>query len=198
MKRVLFSLAILALLSMIVTGCAKQSQTLTPQKEGRFAGAPAWVNRPTMEGGRCARGSYPLGTEGTYFAEEQAKLMARNELARQIKVKVKNMVKHFTEITGMSEDKAVDRVATQVSKQVTSLLLQGSVCFETWESPDNEIFVLVCVDPTLVNVKSSVKNSTLTSFKNNKALWQKFQAKKAYDELDKEIEKEFRDFEKHE
>ena len=40
-------------------------------------------------------------------------------------------------------------------------------------------------------VAKAVKEQVQTSYKNEQALWQQFQAKKANEELDAEIEKEF-------
>ncbi len=67
--------------------------------------------------------------------------------------------------------------------------LSGSRQKDTWISPNNNYFVLVVLDPAAAG--EAVKESMKTSFKNEKALWQQFQAKKAQDELDAEIEKEF-------
>jgi hypothetical protein len=58
-----------------------------------------------------------------------------------------------------------------------------------WISPSKDLYVLVFIDNE--TLKTSVKNSVQTSMKNEAALWQQFQAKKAYDDLEKEIEKEF-------
>ncbi len=41
-------------------------------------------------------------------------------------------------------------------------------------------------------VKDFIKTQVETSFKNEQALWQLYQAKKAHEELEGEIEKEFK------
>lgn len=46
------------------------------------------------------------------------------------------------------------------------------------------------VDPKMV--KDFIKSQVETSLKNERALWQMYQAKKAHEELEKEIEKEFK------
>jgi hypothetical protein len=106
-----------------------------------------------------------------------------------ISVKVKNMVKNFTQQIGVGDEQTVDKVSAQVSKQVTYQVLNGSRQKDMWISPSGELYVLVVLDPE--SVKDVVKRETISSFKNDRALWQQFQAKKAYEELEKEIEKEF-------
>jgi len=146
----------------------------------------------SMEGGMAAVGSAKIGNAGMNFARTEALANGRDELARQMSVKVKNMVKNFTQSTGIGDDETVDKVSSQVSKQVANQTLNGSRQKDSWISPSSTLYVLVAVDPAIV--KESIKNAVQTSFKNEQALWQQFQAKKAYDELDKEIDKEFGDF----
>ncbi len=159
------------------------------QWANEFANAPKWVLSPEMEGGLAAVGSAKIGKAGIQFARTEALANARDELARILTVKVKNMVKNFTQQIGVGDEQTVDKVSAQVSKQVTSTVLQGSRQKDMWISPSGELYVLVVLDPA--SVKEAVKQATLSSFKNERALWQQFQAKKAYEELDKEIEKEF-------
>lgn len=191
MKKTVLSLAVLVAFSMLVVGCES-----TPKVKGatqsEFANAPAWVLDPTMEGGLSAVGSAKMSKAGLSFTKTNALANGRDELARQMSVKVKNLVKNFTQSTGIGDDETVDRVSVNVSKQVASQTLQGSKQKATWISPSNELFVLLVLDPS--SVADAVKASVQTSMKNEKALWQQFQAKKGHEELDKEIEKEFGDF----
>jgi hypothetical protein len=126
------------------------------------------------------------------FTRTEALAAARDELARQMTLKVKNMVKNFTQATGIGDDEVVDRVSAQVSKQVSKQTLTGSKQKDLWISPSSELFVLVVLDPA--SVGEAVKESIKTSYKNERALWQQFQGKKAQEELDAEIEKEFGDY----
>ena len=193
----LFTLAIALSTPLFFVSCgekkpAKPEQPAKVQNQqwaNEFANAPRWVLNPEMEGGLAAVGSAKIGKAGIQFARTEALANARDELARQLQVKVKNMVKNFTQQIGVGDEQTVDKVSVQVSKQVTSTVLQGSKQKDMWISPSGELYVLVVLDPAAV--KQAVKESTLSSLKNERALWQKFQAKKAYEELDKEIEKEF-------
>jgi ribosomal protein S20 len=107
-----------------------------------------------------------------------------------IELRVKNMVKNFMQVTGVGDAETVDRVSVQVSKQVAYQTIRGSRQQNIWMSPCNELYVLVGVDPKMV--KDFIKTQVETSLRNEQALWQLYQAKKAYQELDKEIDKEFK------
>jgi hypothetical protein len=99
------------------------------------------------------------------------------------------MVKNFTQATGVGDDQTVDKVSAQVSKQIANETLNGSRQKDIWMSPCNELYVLVVLDPA--TVQEYAKQAVQSSYKNDQALWQQFQAKKAYEELDQEIQKEF-------
>ena len=196
MKKTL-AVAVIVSASLFLASCGekKPAQPQQPAKvqnqqwANEFANAPRWVLNPEMEGGLAAVGSAKIGKAGIQFARTEAMANARDELARMLSVKVKNMVKNFTQQIGVGDEQTVDKVSAQVSKQVTSQVLNGSRQKDMWISPSGELYVLVVLDPA--SVKQAVKESTLSSFKNERALWQQFQAKKAYEELDREIEKEF-------
>lgn len=189
-----YSVAIV--LSALVTflgGCGSTPDKVqAPAMQGEFANAPKWVMSPQMEGGLAATGSAKMSKAGMSFTRTAAMANGRDELARMMNVKVKNMVKNFTQATGIGDDETVERVASNVSKQVTKQVLSGSRMKDSWISPSSELYVFIVLDPTAA--AEAVKQSVQTSYKNEKALWQQFQAKKAQEELDAEIEKEFGDF----
>jgi len=196
MKKSILSLAVIASFPFVLDSCGKKEE---PKQEiskvqnskwaSELANAPEWVLNPQREGGLSAVGSAKIGPAGIQFARTEALADARNELARQINVKVKNMVKNFTQVIGAGDQQTVDKVSVHVSKQVTAQTLNGSKQADMWISPSGTLYVLVVLDPA--SVQEAVKEATLTSFKNEKALWQKFQAKKAHEELEREIQKEF-------
>ena len=192
MKRILFSIVALALSPMLFTACQTTDKVASKELQGEFANAPKWVLDPTIEGGLSAVGSAKMSKAGMQFTRTQALAAGRDGLARQMTVKVKNMVKNFTQATGIGDDEVVDRVSAQVSKQVSKQTLTGSKQKDLWISPSDELFVLVVLDPA--SVGEAVKESVKTSYKNERALWQQFQGKKAQEELDAEIEKEFGDY----
>ncbi len=178
--------------AMLVTSCGEKKQAKTGF-EGNpcFKGAPAWVLSPDASGLKLAAvGSAKMSKAGMQFTRTEALANARDELARMIELRVKNMVKNFMQVTGVGDAETVDRVSVQVSKQVAYQTIRGSKQKEIWMSPCNELYVLVSVDPKMV--KEFIKTQVETSLKNEQALWQLYQAKKAYEELDREIDKEFK------
>jgi len=151
--------------------------------------APNWVRAPNVEGGIAGIGSQKIGASGIDFARKNAIASARDSLANTIQVKVNNIIKNFTRSTGIATDETVDRVSTHVSKQCSSQLLSGSRHADTWISPSGELYALVVIRTD--SAKNAIKQNTYSSFRNEKALWQQFEANKAFNDLDKEIDKEF-------
>ena len=153
--------------------------------------APQWVcnGGANMEGGIYGVGSAPKSPLGITFQRNEAMAQARDEIARQLQVKVKNMIKNYMSSTGIGDNQTAERVSTQVSKQLTSQVLQGSKLLKTWQGKDGTLYVLVGMNKS---IKDNVKNAVKTTFKNNEALWQEFKAKKAQEELDAAVEKEFK------
>lgn len=180
------------LISIVLSGCGgKKSVTKIQDKDlaNEYANAPQWVLGAAMDQGMAAVGSARKSKAGMSHTKSMALANARDEMARMMNVKVKNMVKNFTETTGIGDDETIDAVSTNVSKQIASQVLSGSRQKDIWISPSGEVYVLITLDSELA--AQAVKNSVMTSYKNEKTLWQKFQANKAQEELDAEIEKEF-------
>jgi len=112
--------------------------------------------------------------------------IARDEIAKQLQIKIKNMFKNFMATTGANTD-SVEKATEYVSKQLTKQTLTGSKQLNMWIAPDKTLFVLVGVPLNAQKVKEVIK----TSLGNKEALWQKHLAEKSQKELDEAIEKEF-------
>lgn len=203
MKKVMVALMVLAFGSLFFFGCATTpeepsaeavSKVESAEYKNEFSNAPSWVmdGGSSMEGGTAAVGSAKIGKAGINFARTEAMANGRNELARQVSVKVKNLVKNFTQTTGIGDSETVEKVSSEVSKHLSNETLIGSRQKEAWISPSSELYVLVVIDPAAI--RHTIKDSVQTSLRNEQALWQMFQAKKAHEELEKEIEKEFGEF----
>ena len=191
MKSNVFKAAIVASAVLLFAGCAQDSSSSVAQAptqiKNKFASAPAWVLTPNVEGGICAVGIAGATQAGMAFQRTQAMANGRDELARQLELKVNNMVKDFTQTTGVGNASTVDRVSSTVSKQVASQTLAGSKQKAMWVADDGEVYVLMVMDPNAV--ANATKEAVKTSLKNDQALWQQFQSKKAQDELDAEVTK---------
>ena len=200
MKRAAIIICLLSA-ALFLTSCGGSKQAVEPAAKQpvepasdlakEFAGAPGWVldGGGSIEGGQAAVGVAKVGKAGIGFARTEALTDARNELARQQSLKVKDLVKRFTQSIGTGDAETVDRVSSQVSKQVAQQTLIGTRQKEMWLSPTDNLYVLVVIDNSIV--KNSVKDAVQTSFRNEEALYQQFQAKMGHEELEKEVEKEF-------
>lgn len=148
--------------------------------------APGWVCDEPVEGlAVSAVGSADKSAAGIDFMKQQASAAARVQLAQMMKVQVQNMIKQFAETTGSGDSETVDQVNSSVTKQITNESLVGTRVYKTRRSPNGALYVLVGLDD---NAASLIHETALkTSMNNEKALWQKFQAKKGFDELAKEI-----------
>jgi hypothetical protein len=186
MKKVLFTLSAATMIMM--SGCSSKApiQVAPAEIKNELSDAPKWVFSPSDEKGINSAGSAKVGKGGTQFAITEAEANARDSMARQMQVKVSNMVKNFTQQTGVGDGQTVDKVVASVSKQITQQELMGTQRKEIWISPSGELWVLMSMSEQSV---LAVKNAIKSSFKNDDALWQQFQAKKAQDELDSELMK---------
>ncbi|MFO7838069.1 MAG: LPP20 family lipoprotein [Desulfosalsimonadaceae bacterium] len=195
MKQKLAGAAIFLLCAVFVAGCSSTPSGVHGESSmaKEFKDAPDWVtNGGSNTEGLAGVGSARIGDAGVGFARTEAMAMARAEMARQIQVKVKDLVKNFTKQIGAGEGQTVDKLSAQVSKQVTRQSISGSRQQASWISPSSTIYTLVTVDPE--RVQKYIKDSVKTSLRDDEALWQQFQAEKGFEELDKEIRKEFGDY----
>ncbi len=189
MKKFMLVTAFSAALMLSVTGCSDKKPEPEDDFKCRIEGslAPEWAcgNAP-MKGVITSVGSAPLSKLGQGFSRREAMANGRSNLAQQIQTLVKDKVESFTRSTGVGGAEVADKVSTQVSKQVAKVSLQGSKQIKYWQNPSTkDIFVLMSVDEGTMN--DEVKRSVASSFKNDNALWQQFQAKNALESLDKEF-----------
>ncbi len=180
---------------LVLVGCAskQQPQVLTPVVECAFpnttAAAPLWVCDAPVEGyDVTAVGSFQKTAAGPQFQKDQAAASARTALAQRMRVQAQNMIKQYAETTGTGQAETVDQVYTSVTKQITNESLAGTTIIRSVSAPDGSMYVLVALKPE--QVQKLVEASVKSSMNNEKALWQKFQAGKAQDELAAEIAKQ--------
>ena len=154
--------------------------------DGSNAPAPEWVcGAPIADLDLSAVGYADKSGAGANFMKQMAATAARVELAQTMKVEVQNMIKQYAETTGTGKSETVDQVNTSVTKQITKETLVGSRIFRQMPTPTGGIVVLVGLSPDTVN--QLAEQALKTSMKNDQALWQKFQAGKAQDELAADI-----------
>jgi hypothetical protein len=154
--------------------------------DGSNQPAPEWICGAPVDGVELSAVGYAdKSGAGANFMKQMAATAARVELAQTMKVEVQNMIKQYSETTGAGDSETVDQVNTSVTKQITKETLIGSRIFRQMPTPTGGIVVLVGLAPEIVG--KIAEQSIKTSMKNERALWQKFQAGKAQDELAAEI-----------
>lgn len=185
--------------SLLLAACGGKSApvVVAPPQEDIFvehceyrAGerAPEWYCSPDIEGGIAAIGeAKPNAGNDSNFQRSEAMANARDALARQMEVKVDNMFKNFAQTTGGGDDATYDKATSNVSRQVASETLKGSRQLKRWVAKDGTLVLLVGMSDS-----TEVIDNIRSSLRNEKALWQQFQAQKAQDELDEYLEKNFK------
>lgn len=204
MKKVLkVSASTLFAASVLFTGCANKNNAVNSSANSSFAtnstyvdpelqGAPKWVMIPHVEGFVSEVGSAPKNaSDDKSFQRAEAMADARDNLANQISINVDNMFKRFKGSTGNAKNASFDRSSESVSKQIASQTLNNTVVKDTWISKSGTLYILMAIDTSAVI--DTTEDAIKSSFKNDDALYQKFLASKAQDELAKEIEKLNRD-----
>jgi len=190
MKKLMGMAAFSAALILTFTGCSDKEPVPEEDFKCRIEGslAPEWAcgNSLGIDGQLTSVGSAPLSDLGQGFSRREAMANGRSNLAQQIQTLVKDKVDSFTRSTGVGTREVADKVSTQVSKQVAKVSLQGSKQVKFWQHPTTkDIFVLMGISENSMN--NEAKRSVKSSFKNDEALWQQFQAKNALESLEKEF-----------
>jgi hypothetical protein len=185
MKKWIYGLTAVSLL--IFSGCSSKKPTpnnipQTKQCVINSQNAPLWVcTGGNIKGYYTAVGSAPKTPLGFAFQKTEAVAAARDSLAREVSVRVKNMFKRFESNTGVKNNLVSEKVVQNVSKQLSDVTLNDSKIITTWQSKDGTLFVLVGVPKN--DVKKAVKTAVYSQ--------QKKDASKNWKELDKAINNEF-------
>jgi len=190
------NLMLLSALSLGLVACGSTPPKEVPKAKvadcvfpGTNEAAPGWICSEPVDGVEVSAVGVAEATQaGESFQKQMAATDARVQLAQNVRVHVANMIKQYAETTGAGKDETVDRVNTSVSKQITDQSLVGSKIYKTRVSPNGRMYVLVGIDAA--NAQKITEAAVKTSMNNEKALWQKFQAGKAQDELAADIAKQ--------
>ncbi len=187
-----------SLIPIVLFGCAKTPQAVVQQPEKpppppacEFSDAPGtpapeWVCDHSAEGADIAAiGVYEKSAAGVQFMMDHAEAAARSALARQVRTRVMNLLKDFAQTTGAGTTETVDKANSTVSDTFAAEDIVGARVFRTKVSPNGTIYVLVGIDRAMAaqSMKQATEKAARSSKGNENALWQKFQAKQAHDEL---------------
>jgi len=191
----MFKKTMILLLAAVAASCSStpEKETSAPQMAAECAfpdapstPAPAWICDEPVDGiAVSAVGSAEHSKAGFDFMKQMAAASARVQLAQQMRVQVRNMIKQYAETTGAADSETVDKVNTSVTKLITKEELTGTKVYKTRTSPNGALYVLVGLDPQ--NAIEITKAALKTSMNNDQALWQQFKAQKGQDELAADI-----------
>lgn len=153
---------------------------------GTNTAAPGWICDEPQPGIEVsAVGVAEKSAAGLAYMKDMAATNARGQLAEQFKVQVSKMVKQYLGTTGVGESETVDAAAETAVKSVSSASLVGSKIYKTRSAPDGRFYALVGLD--MGQTQKAVEEALRTSMNNDRAMWQKFQGEKAFEELAQEI-----------
>ncbi|MAR02164.1 MAG: hypothetical protein CMI00_16705 [Oceanospirillaceae bacterium] len=187
--RMLFTAALATLLAACSSNNTKDEVAECIFADGSNQPAPAWVcGAPVDDVDLAAVGYADKSAAGANFMKQMAATAARVELAQVMQVEVQNMIKQYAETTGTADSETVDQVNSSTTKQITNQSLVGSRIYRQMQTPSGGMVVLVGLDADTVN--QLAEQALKTSMNNERALWQKFQAEKSFDELADEIAKQ--------
>jgi len=122
------------------------------------------------------------------LAEKKAVTDAQGKLAEIFNTKVQRMKKSFQEEIGSADDSEINEAFTEVTKTLTSQMLQGAITKQKKYLRDKATNQFTCgavvaIEPNKVNM------SILDEMKNKKPkLYERFRASQAYEELKNEME----------
>lgn len=194
MQNKIITLALSGFIALTITACG-EVEPKAPEKAVTLSGckiegtlAPTWACVPNVTGHYAGVGIAQKSAAGIAHMRKVALMNGRSDLTQQIQTEVKDKMEGFTRATGDASAETIDKVTTSVTKQLAKVNLQGSKAVDYWEAPSGAIYMLVTVPKAQLN--NSVKEAIHTSYKNDAALWQQFQAKQALEQLDKEFSQE--------
>jgi len=180
MKRAVVFVACAVLVGM-VAGCrspkAKSDKTIFGMMQEK-------ANAITEAGGLAAVG---IGTSKTInIALDKAKTRGRVEVAQIMEVKVDSMKKDFSEEVGEGQGSELNALFTAAAKVVTHKIMTGSVPKDLkYEQADGQIqaYALMVIDPKVIADAFNDQSN------GQKAMYTRFRASQAFNELDQEIKK---------
>ena len=182
LSRGTLSLAVLG----IVVGCGSSPPKPQNALQADMVGAPKWAQGACSLGlqnkkGLCGAGSVSGMTNGA-LARSAAEGRARVELARNLRTRVKSMLKDYQAATqgGPGDRTASEQHIEDVSKEITDTTLSGTRLEATWISDGGSYWALVVLDTD--SFRDSLQNMKQLDDKMRAAIVER--ADKAFSELD--------------
>jgi|GEM_PF-227717 len=197
-----FNVVILCLvlaMSLSFVSCGSKEKKPDPPGstfQAELAGAPDWVIKgcnaywgDKADDKLCGVGSMG-GTRNISLARKTAVARGRTDIARSLQVRVKSMIKDYqatvTGGEGFGTESSDEQYVVDVSKQITDMTLAGTEMVEIWISPNGTVYALVALDAE--KFKDAISKAQQLDEKVRKYV--EDNAKKAFNDLDQEIDNE--------
>ncbi len=178
MKKML-AFAVSAAFVVCVGGCGGS-------KEISKGNAPEWFLNPP----KAADKLYGIGSaqkQSLQLAKEISETRAKKEIAQALSQKVQNLMKDFMSEAGVGEMAEATEFTQSITKTITDVELEGCT-IEKREIIDGNVWSLA-VWPIDDASRSFLKDKINAELKRREALYNEIQAKKGFEDLDKEIAK---------
>lgn len=179
MKKLL-TFALFAALTAGLTGCSSTPETKAKAQQPLFEEFQEMSTKVLENGGIAVVG---IGeSKSLEIALNKAKTRGRVELAQLLETKVEAIQKDYVEEVGLAEEAQILAQFEGTAKLITSQQIQGSVAKELkYEIINGTVtaYALMELDPQII----------MTQLAKEKELYTRFRASKAFEELDKEIQK---------
>jgi hypothetical protein len=178
MKKLIVSAVSLACV-MFLFGCGG-SQKISKSN------APEWFLNPP----KAADKLYGVGSaqkQNIQLAKEMSETRAKKEIAQVLSLKVQNLTKDFMSESGIGETAEATEFTQSITKTITDINLEGCT-IEKREIIEGAVWTLA-VWPINDASRSFLKDKISSELKRRESLYNELQAKKGFDDLDKEIGK---------
>ncbi len=166
MKQIIGSASLLFMIGLLFIGCGSSQQSAAPPAPQ----APEWVTKPP----RDSSAIYGVGVANiganVVLAREKAEDNARQEIAKVIDTRVKNMMDRFMQehqdMINAASSTSVE-FTRSVSRSVSQASLSGCQIQEVWQDKENRImYALAIITKTDIvkQVKSNVAAQQQSAF----------------------------------
>jgi len=148
---------------------------------------PEWVKNPKDS----ADAVYGIGRVKLRNLQtiETADARARTQIIKTIKTKIDARFKDFMQKAGIGEDAESYQFVETVARHISSETLRGcKIIMREFCPPDEVVWSLAMLPLNQVEKIRSLIKQKLKDFMNKQALYDKFKAKKAFEEFQKELD----------
>ena len=176
-----FFMGIILTCVFLLTACTTPNAPYAPSAQAPDACVPEWAEKAKF----AENAIYGVGDAiqmSRSLSKQAADARARTEIARTVETKVSAMFKDYQAQAG-GDDGQFTQLVQNTSKQIANTTLRGCRIEEHKYCPDGTVWSLA------VYPKNEVKQSAKDYINNEKAAFNRFMSKQAFDELQNEIDK---------